>query len=77
MREHLLVDGYDLVLDLYRSRGVRLVDQRDGTAYRDMFGFFASSALGMNHPDSVDDPAFTTELAAAAVNYPRNTDIYT
>ena len=48
--EHLLVDGYDLVLDLDASRGSRLVDARDGEAYLDMFTFFASNALGMNHP---------------------------
>ena len=50
LRERILVDGFDLVLDLERSRGTHLVDQRDGTDYLDMFGFFASSALGMNHP---------------------------
>ncbi|MGI9208576.1 MAG: L-lysine 6-transaminase, partial [Rhodococcus sp. (in: high G+C Gram-positive bacteria)] len=50
LRQHLLTDGADLVLDLERSRGLRLVDQRDGAVYLDMFGFFASSALGMNHP---------------------------
>ena len=53
---HILADGFDLVLDLDKSSGLRLVDQRDGTTYLDMFGFFASSALGMNHPDLVGDP---------------------
>ncbi|EME14757.1 L-lysine 6-transaminase [Rhodococcus triatomae] len=75
--EHLLVDGFDLVLDLTRSRGRTLVDERDGTEYLDMFGFFASSALGMNHPDLADDPAFLRELAEVAVNKPSNSDIYT
>ncbi|WP_137876053.1 L-lysine 6-transaminase [Rhodococcus sp. Q] len=75
--EHLLVDGFDLVLDLKRSRGRTLVDERDGTEYLDMFGFFASSALGMNHPDLADDPAFLLELAEAAVNKPSNSDVYT
>ena len=46
----ILADGYDLVLDLERSSGSYLVDARDGTHYLDMFTFFASSALGMNHP---------------------------
>ena len=50
LRRHLLVDGFDLVLDLEASSGSRLVDARDGTAYLDLFTFFASSALGMNHP---------------------------
>ncbi|MFG1781966.1 L-lysine 6-transaminase [Rhodococcus oryzae] len=77
LRASLLVDGFDLVLDLERSHGRRLVDQRDGTTYLDMFGFFASSALGMNHPDLAADEAFLTELTAAAVNKPSNSDIYT
>ncbi|NUS42236.1 MAG: L-lysine 6-transaminase [Mycobacteriaceae bacterium] len=73
----ILVDGFPLVLDLERSRGCRIVDARDGGEYLDMFGFFASSALGMNHPDVADDVAFRAELAAAAVNKPSNSDIYT
>ncbi|SDD87148.1 L-lysine 6-transaminase [Rhodococcus tukisamuensis] len=77
LRESLLVDGFDLVLDLDRSRGRLLVDLRDGTEYLDMFGFFASSALGVNHPDLADDEGFRAELAAAAVNKPSNSDVYT
>jgi 4-aminobutyrate aminotransferase-like enzyme len=46
----LLVDGFEMVLDLEASRGSRLVDARDGSSYLDLFTFFASSALGMNHP---------------------------
>ncbi|MEE2032443.1 L-lysine 6-transaminase [Rhodococcus chondri] len=73
---HLLADGFDLVLDLERSRGVRLVDRRDGAVYLDMFGFFGSSALGMNHPALADDPDAAAELAAVAANKPSNSDIY-
>lgn len=46
----ILVDGFDFVLDLDRSTGSYLYDARDGRRYLDMFTFFASSALGMNHP---------------------------
>ncbi|MGW0044488.1 L-lysine 6-transaminase [Rhodococcus sp. NPDC003348] len=74
---HMLVDGFDLVLDLARSRGRTLVDQRDGTEYLDMFGFFASNALGMNHPALADDGEFLAELAEVAVNKPSNSDVYT
>src|SRR5690349_15720008 len=77
LREHLLVDGFDFVLDLQRSSGSTLVDQRDGSSYLDLFTFFASSALGMNHPALVDDPGFTAELLEAARNKPSNSDIYT
>lgn len=70
------LDGFDLVLDLDRSSGSYLVDARDGRRYLDMFAFFASSALGMNHPALADDAAFRAELAQAAVNKPSNSDVY-
>src|ERR1700709_1961973 len=41
-----------------------------------MFTFFASSALGMNHPALAGDEAFRAELAQAAVNKPSNSDVY-
>jgi L-lysine 6-transaminase len=74
--QHALADGYDLVLDLDASNGSRLVDARDGRTYLDLFTFFASSALGMNHP-ALTDPDARAELAAAAANKPSNSDIYT
>jgi L-lysine 6-transaminase len=74
---HMLADGFELVLDLDASRGSQLVDARDGTAYLDLFTFFASSALGMNHPALADDEAFVAELAHVALNKPSNSDIYT
>ncbi|MEU1985338.1 L-lysine 6-transaminase [Nocardia sp. NPDC019395] len=73
----MLADGFDLVLDLPASYGRHLVDARDGTDYLDMFGFFASSTLGMNHPALAGDAAFRNELTTAAVNKPSNSDIYT
>nr|WP_198428531.1 L-lysine 6-transaminase [Nocardia bovistercoris] len=73
---HILADGFDLVLDLRNSRGCLLVDERDGTSYLDMFGFFASNTLGMNHP-ALTDERFRAELADAAVNKPSNSDVYT
>jgi L-lysine 6-transaminase len=71
----ILADGFDLVLDLGRSAGSYLVDARSGRRYLDMFTFFASSALGMNHPALADDE-FREELSDAAVNKPSNSDVY-
>src|ERR1700756_1007408 len=73
----ILADGFDLVLDLTRSAGSYLVDARDGRRYLDMFTFFASSALGMNHPALADDDEFRAELIEAALNKPSNSDVYT
>jgi len=77
LRRHLLVDGFDLVLDMTASRGSWLVDARDGARKLDMFSFFASAPLGMNHPGLVDDPQYMAELAAVAANKPSNSDVYT
>ncbi|OZM81131.1 L-lysine 6-transaminase [Pseudonocardia sp. MH-G8] len=77
LRRHMLVDGFDLVLDTRASQGSCLVDARDGTRWLDMFSFFASAPLGMNHPALAGDPAFLAELTEAAVNKPSNSDIYT
>ena len=76
LRRSILADGLDFVLDVERSSGSHLVDARTGARYLDMFTFFASSALGMNHPALADDPEFRAELAAAAVNKPSNSDVY-
>lgn len=77
LARHLLVDGFELVLDLERSHGSRLVDARDGVEYLDLFTFFASNALGMNHPALAHDPAFRAELLTAALSKPSNSDVYT
>jgi L-lysine 6-transaminase len=76
LRRSILADGFDFVLDLERSSGSELVDARTGERYLDMFTFFASSALGMNHPALADDGEFLAELTHAAVNKPSNSDIY-
>lgn len=76
LSEHLLVDGLDLVIDLERSQGATLVDARTGAGYLDLFTFFASNALGMNHP-ALLEPAVQRRLARAATNKPSNSDVYT
>ena len=73
----MLVDGFDLVLDLTASRGSTLVDARSGRRYLDLFTSYASSALGMNHPALAQDPEFRADLLEAALNKPANSDVYT
>lgn len=77
LRQSLLVDGYDFVLDLDRSHGSWLLDARDGTPYLDMFSFYGSNALGMNHPTLVDDEAFRHRLGSVALHKPTNSGVYT
>src|SRR6195952_2083638 len=73
---NILADGLDFVLDVDRSAGSHLVDARTGRRYLDMFTFFASSALGMNHPALAGDAEFRDELLTAALNKPSNSDVY-
>ncbi|MCU0223216.1 MAG: L-lysine 6-transaminase [Acidobacteria bacterium] len=76
LRRRMQVDGLDLVLDLERSHGCRLVDARDGRELLDFFTFFASNPIGMNHP-ALTEPAALERLARVAVNKPSNSDVYT
>lgn len=73
---HMLADGLQLVVDLERSRGSWLHDARSGRDYLDMTSFFASCALGLNHP-SLMDKDFTEELLRTAINKVTNSDFYT
>ena len=73
---HILADGYDMVLDVDRSRGRRLWDARRGRGVLDMFSFFATAPLGLNHP-KMADPVFREKLLRAALSNPTNSDIYT
>jgi L-lysine 6-transaminase len=77
LAEHLLVDGYRLVLDAERSHGSWIVDARDGREFLDLYTQFASAPLGANPPGIVDDPAFLALLARVAANKPANPDMYT
>jgi L-lysine 6-transaminase len=74
--EHLLIDGFRLVLDVEGGHGSWLVDARDGTEYLDMYTFFASAPLGSNPPGMVDDPEFMALLGRVAASKPANPDMY-
>lgn len=73
---HILADGYDMVLDADRSQGRRLWDARRGRTVLDMFSFFATAPVGLNHPKMADAP-FREKLLRAALANPTNSDIYT
>src|SRR5262245_24913177 len=77
LAEHLLVDGYRLVLDAGRSHRSWLVDDCDGPQYLDRYTHFASAPLGANPPGIVDDPEFMVLLAGVTAGKPANPDMYT
>lgn len=77
-KEHLNADGMmPMVLDMGRSEGLSLYDRRTNRKYLDFFGFFASSALGMNHPKMRNDEDFLRRLRDASINKVTNSDVRT
>ncbi|NUQ80551.1 MAG: L-lysine 6-transaminase [Bacteroidetes bacterium] len=77
LRKHMLVDGFDLVLDLEKSEGSYLADKRTGRRFVDFFTFFASTPIGFNHPRIARDHDFLARLTRASLMKPSNSDIYT
>jgi len=76
LARHMLADGYDIVMDLRKSKGSWLFDSRRGRMVLDFFTNFASAPIGYNHP-RLDTPEFRERLADVALNKPANSDIYT
>lgn len=76
LNRHMLADGFKIVVDLEKSRGSYVYDSRTNRSFLDFFSFFASNALGMNHP-KLTTPEFLAKLGRTAVNKPSNSDVYT
>lgn len=76
LSNHILVDGYDLVLDLERSSGLMLHDAKADRDVLDFFTSFSTVPLGYNHP-AFEDPEFQREILRAGANKPANSDLYT
>jgi L-lysine 6-transaminase len=76
LSRRMLADGYEIVMDLRKSKGSWVFDARRGRPVLDFFTNFASVPVGYNHP-RMDNPEFRDRLADAALNKPANSDIYT
>jgi len=76
LARHMLVDGFPFVLDMDKSHGAHLVDKATGREYLDFFTFFASSALGHNHP-GLKEKEFSKRIGEMAICKPSNSDLYT
>ena len=75
LRKHILVDGFELVVDPARSRGCRFHDANGDRTLLDMYGFYASVPVGFNHP-YFDRPEVRDDLLAAALLKVANSDVY-
>ena len=76
LNRHMLADGFNLVVDLQKSHGSYIYDSRSNRTLLDFYTFFASGALGMNHP-KLTTPEFLEKLGRAAVNKPSNSEAFT
>ncbi len=76
LSEHVLADGYPIVVDLEGSRGSVVRDRVTGRSYLDFFSFFASNPVGFNHPMMLDAET-QSRLARVATTKVSNSDYYT
>ena len=73
--EHILLDGFKIVIDLEKSRGSYLYDAATGHRLIDLYGFFGSMPVGFNHP-YFDEPYVQRDLLRAAKAKVANSDVY-
>jgi L-lysine 6-transaminase len=75
IEQHVLLDGFKVVVDLDKSRGSYLHNAVSGKRLIDLYGFFGSMPIGFNHPH-FDDPAVQRDLLRAAKVKIANSDVY-
>ncbi|MDR1966636.1 MAG: L-lysine 6-transaminase [Synergistaceae bacterium] len=76
IEKYMLRDGYDIVIDMEKSKGSHVIDARTGDDWLDFYTFFASAPFGMNH-DALLNDEFKEKIFRAAINKVANSDIYT
>src|SRR6266487_1041955 len=75
IEQHVLLDGFKVVVDLEKSRGSYLYDAVGNRRLIDLYGFFGSMPIGFNHP-RFDDPDVERDLLRAAKVKIANSDVY-
>src|SRR2546423_1655386 len=75
IEQHVLLDGFKIVVDLDKSRGSYLYNAVDNRRRIDLYGFFGWMPVGFNHPH-FDEPQVRRDLLRAAKVKIANSDIY-
>jgi L-lysine 6-transaminase len=75
IEQHVLLDGFKVVVDLEKSRSSYLYNAVDDRQLIDLYGFFGSMPVGFNHPH-FDRPAAQRDLQRAAKVKIANSDVY-
>ncbi len=73
--EHVLLDGFRIVIDLEKSNGSYLYDAAHEQRLIDLYGFFGSNPVGFNH-SHFDKPEVKADLLRAAEIKIANSDVY-
>jgi L-lysine 6-transaminase len=75
IEQHVLLDGFKVVIDLEKSRGSYLYNLAGDRRLIDLYGFFGSMPVGYNHPYFDRDEVKRDLLRAAKVKI-ANSDVY-
>src|ERR1700745_4371707 len=75
IEQHVLLDGFKVVVDLDKSRGSYLYNAVTNKPVIDLYGFLGLNPIGFNHPH-FDDPAVQRDLLRAAKVKIANSDVY-
>ncbi|PYJ61463.1 MAG: L-lysine 6-transaminase, partial [Verrucomicrobia bacterium] len=75
IEQHVLLDGFKVVVDLEKSRGSYLYNAASDRRLIDLYGFFGSMPVGFNHP-YFDNPVVQADLLRAAKVKIANSDVY-
>ena len=75
LEQHVLLDGFKIVIDLERSRGSYLFNAVNDQRLIDLYGFFGSNPIGFNHPH-FDREDVKADLGRAAQIKVANSDVY-
>ncbi|HWM25377.1 MAG TPA: L-lysine 6-transaminase [Chthoniobacterales bacterium] len=75
LEQHVLLDGFKIVIDLEKSRGSYLHNEVNDQRLIDLYGFFGSNPIGFNHPH-FERAGVKADLLRAAQIKIANSDIY-
>jgi L-lysine 6-transaminase len=75
LEQHVLLDGFKIVIDLEKSRGSYLYNEVNDQRLIDLYGFFGSNPVGFNHPH-FQQPEVKADLLRAAQIKIANSDMY-
>src|SRR6202521_2962982 len=75
LEQHVLLDGFKIVIDLDKSRGSYLHNAVNDQRLIDLYGFFGSNPVGFNHPH-FERPEVKADLLRGAKIKIANSDIY-